>query len=353
MSQRVTIKEIAKELGLAHSTVSRVLNGAASAIAVSPQTRERILDTVARRGYVPNVNARSLIRARSSVMGVVIPSEDMASPSRASVADRLLAEAMSGMAEVFRRHDYRMLLIFNDSRFVARREYVNLFKDGSVDGLLVWGARNEERFWGEASSLNVILLNSRNGASSKLPYVGSDNRSAVRDCCLRMLAAGRRSLAYLDCYEGLSISDERFAGYRDALKEAGVPFKSRLCFRGSSAKSCLERFLEFHASSPISIDALQCVNNSLAFAAGAVLMERGFRVPEDVFLAGGDGVDDPYALPLPLTVPMISYRPACRRMGEIAANWAVEAASGGASLKGSELILPVEMIKNLKGLAGK
>jgi len=352
MAGRVTIKEIAKELGLAHSTVSRVLNGASSAIAVSPLMRQRILDTVAKRGYVPNVNARRLIRSKSSVMGVVIPSEDMANPARASVADRLLAEAMSGMAEVFRRHDYRMLLVFNDSRFVERREYVNLFKEGAVDGLLVWGARNDERFWDEASSLNVIFLNSRNGASSKLPYVGSDNRLAVRDCCLRMLAAGRRSLAYLDGYEGLSISDERFAGYRDALKEAGVPFKSKLCFRGSGAKSCLERFLEFHASSPGSIDALQCVNNSLAFAAGAALIERGFSVPGDVFLAGGDGVADPYSLPLPFTIPMISYRPACRKMGEIAAGWLVDAASGGAVLKGRELLLPVEPLKNLKGPAG-
>ncbi len=345
MEGSCTIKKIAEELGIAHSTVSRVLNDAPSAKIVSKATRDRIKEAVARLGYVPNVNARRLIKSRSSVVGIVLPADDMAFPARASIADRMLGDAMAGMAEVFKRHEFRMLLIFNDERFVSRREYITLFKERALDGMIVWGARNCESYWNEAADLNVVMINSRNGADGATSYIGGDNRRAAYESCRRLLSKGHRKIAYLDCYEGLSISDERFSGYRDALEEAGIPFSEKLCFRDGDFGRCFERFFAFQSKAPEGFDAIQCVNNGLAFACGRELKRRGRLAADEVCIAGGDCIDDPCSLPFVPSIPMFSFRPPCRKMGALAAEWAVEGALGGGASSPRSLLLPVEMLE--------
>ncbi len=337
-----TIKEIARELGVAHSTVSRVLSNAPSAKVVSASMRQKIMETVARRGYVPNVNARRLVNAKSNLVAIVLPANDMAVPSRPVISDRSLAEAMGGMADVFKQHDYRMLLIFNDERFVSKREYITLFKEKSIDGMIVWGARNNERYWDEAASFNIVMINSLNGKDSPIRYIGSDNYHAAYECCRLLISKGRRRIAYLDSYEGVSISDERFAGYRKALEDAGIPFRKKLCFKGNNVEECVGQILDFHSGNADGFDAVQCINDKVAAICGAELMKRGCRIPEDISLAGGDRIDDPYALPLTWHVPMISFRLPCLKMGELAAQWVLEGAAGGKTGR-RNLLLPVEM----------
>ncbi len=346
MESNCTIKEIARELGICHSTVSRVLSGKPSSKVASASLRQRIMETVARRGYVPNVNARRLAKAKSGVIGVVIPSGDMAVPDRAIVSDRSLSEAMGGMAEVFKLHDCRMLLIFNDESFVSKRECTTLFKARALDGMIVWGARDNERFWSEAADFNIVMINSRNGEDGAIRYIGGDNFGAAYQCCSLLAGKGRRRIAYLDCYEGISISKERFGGYRKALGDAGIPFHEELCFRGSDAEACIGRLLEFQAKAPGSFDAIQCINDRVAAICGAELMKRGCRIPEDVALSGGDRVNDPYEMPFSYHVPMISFRPPCHKMGELAAQWILDGADADGKIERKSLLLPVEMLRD-------
>lgn len=339
MGSRCTIKEIARELGIAHSTVSRVLNNAPSAQVVSEATRQRIKEAVTRLGYVPNVNARRLVRARSNLLGIVLPASDLGQPARPTVADRSLGETIAGIAAVANANDYRLMLVFNDQRFVARKDYITLFKEKALDGMIVWGARPEEEYWHEAAGLNIVMVNTKGATAPPFAYVGSDNAGAARNICLSLVAKRCRRIAYLDGYEGLSISEERFAGYCQGLAEAGLPFRSELCFRGRGAEQCLARLLEYSGGRPEAFDAVQCVNDTLAAACGGQLLARGARIPETVKLSGGDRVDDPYALPLAWHVPMLSFRPAFWQMGKVAAEWAL-----GKTPRTADLLLPVELI---------
>ncbi len=323
MHKSCTLKDIAKKLGVTPSTVSRVLNDAPAAKVVSDSMRKKIRDTAESLGYVPDVNAKRLVKSRSGLMAIVLPMSDVGEPSRAVMADRSLALVLGGIAETLNSNDYRMMLIFNDARFVERRDYIKLFRERAIDGMIVWGARENESFWREAAELNIVMMNTRDGKDSPFPFVGNDNFKAAFECARRMIEAGRRKIAYVDCYKGISVSDERQAGYKKALEEAGIPFRDDLFFLGNDQAP----IAEFLASAK-DFDAVHCVNDRVAALCGGELVKRGIDVPRDVLLSGGDRVEDPYAMPLRWRIPMISYRFPCERMGEIAASRALAGAKG-------------------------
>lgn len=340
MAGACTIKEIARELGIAHSTVSRVLNNAPSAHIVSTGTRQRIMDAVARMEYVPNINARRLVRDKSNVIGVVLPSQDL-SKGGTALSDPALAKVMSGMEVVFKANGYRMLLIFSDEQFVEAREYISCFKGKSVDGLIVWGARLDENHWDEAAAQNVVMINSMNLPESNIDYIGHDNFTATRILTQKLIAAGRRKIAYCDSFKGISISEERFAGYRQALADAGMPFDEKRCFRGVGTESVLQPVLAAMESDPGAFDAMQCLNDAVALTCGVHLQQMGLDIPNDVMLAGGDRIEDAYSPMRYWRFPILSFRPNCHEMGRVAAQWIIDGISNVKTAR-RKLLLPVE-----------
>lgn len=331
----LTLQNIADELNVTKSTVSRVLNNAPAAKMVSEVTRAKILAIAAQKGYVPDVNARRLAEAKSRTMAIVLPAEDVGDPSRRVLADRSLDLVLGGAADVLRAGDYRMLLVFNDERFITRKEYLTLFRDRSIDGMMVWGARNGETYWNEAADMNIVMVNTRNGADSPFPFIGNDNTAAVYQCCRRLFAAGRRRIAYIDTYAGISISEERRAGFRNAHADAGITLTDDQLFIGNGTEP-VERFL----SDTKRFDALLGINDRVAAICANGLMKRGYRIPQDVMIAGGDRTDDPYMMPFVQHLPMISYRFSCDHMGALAARLLIDREAGGRS-GGASILSPV------------
>ncbi len=318
MKKTCTIKEIAAELGIAHSTVSRVLNNAPSAKIVSESMRLKIMETSSRMGYAPNINARRLVQSRSGTIGIVIPDSDM-STSGIALSDISLARAMGGMESVFKDQGYRMLLIFCDEKFKEKNECVSLIREKLVDGLIVWGARSEDNFWNNAAGYNIVMISSRNRPDSNLDYVGHDNFMATYTLTKRMIESGRRKIAYMDSFKGISISEERFAGYRQALADSALAFDEKLCFIHSGQTSCLNGLMELHENNPDAFDAVQCINDAMALNCGVMLQKKGLRIPEEVMLAGGDRIVDAYSHLSQWNFPILSFRPDCHSMGRHAA----------------------------------
>lgn len=341
MSASCTLKDIANELGITPSTVSRVLNGSPAAKVVSESMRLKIQDVVERMGYVPNVNARRLVKSKSNLIGIVLPGNG---PDDESVlADRALADTLGGIEKVLKANGYRMLLIFNDKAFVERREYCSLFKDKSIDGMIVWGAREGDGYWCEAAGQNVVMISSRNTSSGSIPYVGHDNFSAGYGLARMLLEHGRRRLAYLDGELSLSVADERFAGYRKALENFGVSFDERICFRGMPSSESIASLVARLKREPDAFDAVQCLNDGFALTCGFELKRAGFSIPGDIMLAGGDRIEDRYGPMQHWQIPLMSFRPDSARMGRIAAQWILDGVSGS-SLDGRISLLPVELV---------
>src|ERR1700748_1252603 len=122
-----TIQDVAKEAGVAASTVSRYLKGPPQ---VPPTTEARVLDAVATLGYVPNVQAKNLARGRSGAIGFVVP--EMSNPYFGSIA-------YNGVEEVERR-GLMVLLCSPRSQAVKEASYIDLLASGAIDGMLYLGS---------------------------------------------------------------------------------------------------------------------------------------------------------------------------------------------------------------------
>ncbi len=345
MNRIYTIKDIAARVGVSPSTISRVLSNSPAANVVSEKTRKHIHTVVEELGYVPNVNASRLVKNKTNLIGVVIPGSGMegANVHGSVLVDRVFNVTLGGIESVLKNNNYRILLIFKNDKFVENKEYLRLFRENSVDGLLVWGARFNDNYWKEVAEYNLLLINSHCEHYDKLNYIGHDNVAAARAITRNLLHQGYRQIVYLGGNKEISIIRERFEGYQAALAEAGVPFRPELCFFDEFDSNAINRITEQIVTGKLDADAIQCFCDGVALHCGNNLMNRGYRIPEDIILTGGDRIEDEYAAMTAWNFSFPTFRLNSFRMGELAAQKLLQKINGDTMPPIREL-LPVELV---------
>lgn|GEM_PF-1127695 len=344
MNRTYTIKDIAARVGVSPSTISRVLSNAPAANVVSEKTRKQIHAVVEELGYVPNVNASRLVKNKTNLIGVVIPGMEGTNIHSSVLVDRVFNVTLGGIESVLKNNNYRILLIFKNDKFVENKEYLRLFRENSVDGLIVWGAHLDDNYWEEAAGYNLLLINSHCERYDNLNYIGHDNVAAARAITRNLIRQGHRNIVYIGGNENISIIRERFEGYQMALAEAGVPFRPELCFSGNIGRQAVNRIAEEIAAGKLTADAIQCVSDGLALHCGYNLMNHGYRIPEDITLTGGDRIEDEYAAMTDWKFPLPTFRLNSFHMGELAAQNLLHKINGGITVPIREL-LPVELVE--------
>jgi len=186
------------------------------------------------------------------------------------------------------------------------------------------------------------LINSRLGGDSPLRYVGHDNFTAGYKTTSRLISEGRKRIIFFNSYPLISIPDERFAGYRKALEDAGIPFREELYFAEANPDECVNRVIESYERKNLSFDAIQCTNDGEAAYCGVELTQRGCKIPEDIFIAGGERFDDKHYPLFLWKFPMSSFQLDYQKMGETAARWILEGMNGS-QLEPKSLQLPISM----------
>lgn len=151
-----SIRDVANHVGVSPGTVSRVLNNRLGKLHVSEKTREAILAGASELNYVPNIHAKRLFSKRSEILGLVLPTVEML--GRPLFHDKHLIEYFSGLQAGLSQTGYRLLMVFNDRNFVRDRDYLTLFRERSIDAMLIWGTCEGERFWEEVIHENYPHL---------------------------------------------------------------------------------------------------------------------------------------------------------------------------------------------------
>ncbi|MER7115605.1 LacI family DNA-binding transcriptional regulator [Saccharomonospora azurea] len=290
-SRRVTLKDIAKSLGVSVNTVSRAL---ADKDSVGEDTRARIKAEAARLGYVPNSMARSLVLGSAMTLGLVITN-----PS-----NPFYARLISTIEQRGRTHGYSlMLLVTEESPDVDRRAADTLLRWG-VDGALVVPVQGEGEHWERLheSGIPMVCLN-RDVPTLDLDFVGVDYHHAAYEATRHLVEGGARSLCLFE--EDLPISPvaERIAGFRKALTEAGiessgdpvisVPTRRRESLALPWEPADAYRLAQDIVSQGDLPDAIMVGNDYFALGVYRALTEAGLRVGDDV-LVGGFG-DHPFS----------------------------------------------------------
>lgn len=297
------MREVAARAGVAIKTVSRVLNGEDS---VAPALAARVREAADALGYRRNLTASALRRAdgRSSTVGLVL--QDVANPFSA-----VLHRAVEDVA---RARGCLVLTGSVDEDPSREEELVNALLDRQVDGLVIVPAGSDHAYLAPAQrgGTPCVFLDRRPGGLAA-DSVAADNHGGTRAAVEHLLRAGHRRIAYLGDDIAIGTARERFAGYHDGLRAAGLPVRPELVHHGLGAPgetAAVLAALLARARPPTAVLAGQ---NLLTMAAVAALRAAGRQ--REVALVGFDD----FALADALDPAVTVVAQDATRMGRLAA----------------------------------
>jgi len=300
-STTVTLKDVAREAGVAKMTASFVLNGGRSGTRVSETTRARIVEAAQRLGYRRNAVARGLTRNRMDTIGVVAVIHGGLNLYFLELFNGILDQA------ILRQQSVTVLPIIPWGKD-AESQLIE-YCDGRVDGMILLGPSSMDAEF--LASLNIHTPLVTINADELVPTIADVDVDDEVGCYLaaqHLIQQGHRRIAHLAGEEGTRSAELREAGYRRALTENGITIDPGLIlgpgsYTEDSGRQRLAQFLETMEQWEPSLrpTALCCCNDATAIGCLKELTERGWRVPEQISLTGFDDVLSTQMTAPPLT----------------------------------------------------
>lgn len=329
----VTMRDIARDLGLSVVTVSKVLRNHTD---ISEATRERVLQRVREMRYQPNRAARSLVTGRSFTIGLIVP--DLEHP--------FFGEIAKAIARRIRTQDYSLIIASSEEDPVIEQREVEGLMARQVDAIVlasVQTAADSAVFQRLAERRIPYVLVDRNYPELGANYVGVDDTAVGRAATEHLIARGCRRIAHLRGPE-VSTGVGRLRGYREALSRHGmqaladyvVELKSGDDRSEEHGHEAMTRLLAL----PAPPDGVFCYNDEVAIGALRAILGAGMQVPEDIALIGVDNIRFADLLRVPLSsIDQNSYQ-----IGERAAHLALKLVESRKPLRSEQIILPIELV---------
>lgn len=271
-SGNYTIEDVARELGVSKSTVSRAISGKGR---IGKETREKVLAFIEEHDYHPNAVAKSLAQNRTCNLGLALPGNYV------SMEPAFFHDFMEGCCEIAAQNDYDVMICMIRGQDLSPLE--RIIKNQKVDGILVaWSTVN--------SGVSALLREKRvphvvAGASPYLdvPCVDNDNEGAAREMTSFLLSKGLKRLVLLGGSREDYVTQCRRKGYEAAHIQKKVPIGDNQIFLDISdsrkTAAALDRALGQGA------DGIVCMDDYICVLALTYLREKGIRIPQEVQIA--------------------------------------------------------------------
>jgi len=286
----ITIDDIAEELGIANSTVSRALRD-------DPRISDRVILEVKRAanrmGYVPNIAAQSLRTGKSKMIGFLVR----------DIRDGLSAEMIPEVEAACAEHSYGLLLCNSDNDPHRERYYLQRLRQRQVEGVLLLTPTSPtyDPYLAGRQAMPLVLVDMEVDENS-LCAVTVDHVMGGYLATKYLLDLGHRRIAYLSGPLHLSPCARVVKGYNQAMAEAGLPPEENLVVvseRTDIAAGC-EGMLSILKISP-QPTAMAAVSDVMAVGALDAARRYGIRVPDDFSIIGYDDIPMASVMTPPLT----------------------------------------------------
>ena len=342
---RVTIREVASAAGVSTQTVSRVVNSRPD---VARETRDRVQKVIKRMRYRPSALARSLIQQRSYTLGAVISGLKYIGPSR----------TLNGITEAVEEAGYALLL--KELPRIDTTEITPVFDaliSRHVDGI-IWAVPevgdNRKPFTSLPVNPGVPIVYMTMEPRPGLPVVSIDNYLGGRMATAHLVEQGYRHIAHisgpLDWWE----ARQRMAGWKDALREAGLPAGPKHWAEGNWSSASAAKALETLLQQYPQMDAIFVANDQMALSVLQSAWRRGLQIPGGLGIVGFDDLpESPYFCPPLTTIQQDHYTVAKIAVAEIIkiieSDW-----KGEASLeRKSVVVAPALLVRDSSVRPGK
>ena len=281
MEKKITLIDVAKDAGVSRATASLVLRNSEL---VADATRERVLASMKKLGYVYNQTAASLRAQKSNTIGLVVT--DITNPFFAELAVSIETQLDNA--------GYALLLSNTLDQLEKQDRLLKAMNGRQIDGLLFCPAEGTTSAtikmldsWGLPS-----VLVSRQVSDSEFDYTGADNRSGAMMALEYLIGKGHRRIAFLGGKSDSSARKERVQGMQKALHNAGLEWDETLSI--TSPVSRKGGYSALHKVLPVDNPptAALCYNDVVAFGVMLGLQSKGLQPGPDFALIGFDDIED-------------------------------------------------------------
>jgi len=330
MSKRHTsLKDLATELGVSISTVSRALKNHPD---ISPELTKKIQALAEKRNYSPNPLAMGLLRQQTKMIGVIVP----------DINTHFYSSIISGIEKVAKEHGYFIVISSSNESMEKEIESVENLLKSRVEGFIVCLSQETDHFRHFEKLVEneiPLVFFDRVCENLEVPAVLANGQDATKKITQHFYKNGCRRIAYISGPEHLNISQNRKIGYLNGLKECGLEFDSDLLINCNlsieEAKLATRKLLSLEQKP----DAIFGMNDTIAFAAMIEVKKQGYKIPDDISLAGFTDEFHSVVVDPPLT----SVSHPTFQMGEEAAQLFFESVEQGRNIK-KRVMLPIDLV---------
>ncbi len=272
----VTIKDVAKEAGVAISTVSNVLN---NVDIVSDEKKQKVLAAVEKLKYVPNMNAKFLKSNKKNTIGLFLTSVQ-------GDFYRMLIQAIHMQCKL---KGY-LLNIYISNENTSDEIYSMIISSG-VEGAIVLNERLHDEYVKRIALTKMpIVFIDREYAGEHMSSVIINNLEGATLAMEYLIKQGHRRIGYI--HGIFNFDDEaRYQAYLNTMNKYSLPIEEKLILRGYFEEALAYSEMRVLLLKGIEIpDAFFCANDEMAWGCIRALMESGYKVPEDVCVIGFDDI---------------------------------------------------------------
>ena len=282
MKAKATLKQIAKELNVSVSTVSKALNDSPE---ISSSTKIRIKEYAKLKNYKPNVIGLNLKNRKTKTMGVIMP----------NILNSFFAKVFSGIEKVADEKGYNVIMCISNESLEKETHTLEMLSNGTIDGFIVSvseEAQKNHEYNHFSSIINdgtPIVMFDRIAAEVDCDKVIVDDYDSALNSTQHLINLGCKNIALLSSIDNLSVGKLRAEGYLKALENNTIPVNSNIILRADSEEdlnSKIENIFENNT-----IDGVFALDENDSVAALKIGLKKGYKIPEELSIIGfADGI---------------------------------------------------------------
>jgi len=272
----VTIKDIARMLGISKSTVSRALGGRSD---IHPETKQKIMELASQLNYEPNALAINLKQQRTNTIGVIVP----------ETINRFFARTVGGIQKGADMAGVNVMICQSNESYIAEKKNIQSLVSSRVDGLIVSISRETDRSDHFASLIEKgipLVFVDRICQDIDASQVMTNNYDIAMQGTEHLIAQGCQRIAFVAGPQHLFNSRARLEGYLDALRKHNMPVKESYILHSHYRSDKVEEYTRYLLNLPQRPDAVFAINDYAAIEMMHVLKKSGLRIPHDIAILG-------------------------------------------------------------------
>lgn len=272
----VTIKDVAKLANVNPSTVSRVI---ADSPLISDKTKKIVREAMENLGYHPNLNARSLVSKSTRAIGIIMPSS-----TEKAFQNPFFAEVLRGISNMAHKNQYSLYMSTGASEEEIYDAVVNMVLGRRVDGIILLYSRVNDNIlrYLKERKFPFVVIGKPFTEVENIVHVDNDNIGAAEDVTRYLIQSGHRRIGFIGGSLDLMVTIDRLEGYKNALKEASIPYNQDYIlhteFQKEAGKEAMNRMMSLKEP-PTS---LVVTDDLIGFGVLSALLEVGKSVPKDI-----------------------------------------------------------------------